>query len=1389
MTRSNPLHHNLQARSDLASPRPSELPTMVDLIRFPLGVAFLGLLTAPISVAQGNAGNTSNLRITAAPAAIGGGVGQCPDGTTPLSDTQSGCHPPNCGNIKQLDWGVPVPELVTIPKFDPSLGTLIQVELTAKVRYAGNLCVDNTSENCCTVDVQPRVQVFVEANPALPGVSTILVDDLVSIFTPGFLLGSSDGVDDCITETGNPSIGNCMPGEDHFRTTFDEDFLSGTTVLTTQAELAPWINPQGAPLESVPFDARALGVFAGGGCVGGLELEIDGFAGVELEANYVYCPNTAPTCVAPDPALDVDENPDAANNSIDINLMDLVTDEDGCIDCSTFVISQQPLEAEMDLVPSCDSSLLGDNGDDSCTDCTDCTVTYVPRVGADFCGVDSFKFKVMDEFGLETECEVFITVNPVNEPPVCVGGPALTVPAGQTVIRSLRPYVTDPDGDPFPASGPAFDEDCGDPIDYASIVPTSDCGLMFEAVGGAQNAGLWRITAPANSCGRCTISFSACDSGTPPLCTDDDGGALCTLDVIITPQNQPPICASNPPSLPQLIAGQTSIPIDFSEFVEDPDDSDGCGAPIDLDSITPSSNCGIVFDDSGQPPGTFTMTAPAGTCGDCTVTVMACDLDGNPLCVSCPVPLDVFENEPPVCVSGPQIGPLEGGETISIDFKDYVEDPDDADGCGDPLDPSSINPSSDCGGTFDNQGKRPGVFSFTAPEGFCGTCTITFDACDTGGLCVSDSGPSCSITIEIERPNERPICVGGTDLGSVDVGGTIDIDFRTFVQDPDDVIADGCGYGIDVDSIMPSSNCGGSFARTAGMPTGWWTFTAPSDYCGPCVIELEACDLAPAPDTLCLEEPCALSIQIEDVNNPPVCITGPRQPCLDEDSSRQINLNLYVEDPDGARGCGSPLDRGTFEPTSDCGGDFAEVGTDSGIFIFTPPDDYCGPCDIEFTVEDEEGVSVTCTIPLEICPVNDPPIARDDEATTDIETPVIVDLCDNDEDPDDETDNCGCLLDCSSIEIFAGDFDCGEWEQNPDNTWTFTPFEGVVDETCCFEYRIWDRDPDTGELCDFDEATVCITISDDCPPTNLREPSSLLIFPEYDNGDGMMTVHTITNTSYGQNIRLKLNYVDGDDCSVTDRSVELTANDTFTFVTSSYIPNTDRGYGYVYAQCGQTGPAVAFNHLIGQMVVMDAYDAIAYGINAIGFKAVENPAAPVAWCGLRETDHNNNGVRDFDGLEYEPVPDKIYIPRFLGQNDDRQSDLILIALTGGTRFTTTLDFLIFNDNEEPFSGEVSFYCWDRLSLMEISDVFENSYLANYTNDDPMELFGDSTVETGWIKIDGGVANSSSTEIDDPAFYAVLVEGTGIDERAADLPFGERCQLNGALLPRSLDGTY
>jgi hypothetical protein len=329
-----------------------------------------------------------------------------------------------------------------------------------------------------------------------------------------------------------------------------------------------------------------------------------------------------------------------------------------------------------------------------------------------------------------------------------------------------------------------------------------------------------------------------------------------------------------------------------------------------------------------------------------------------------------------------------------------------------------------------------------------------------------------------------------------------------------------------------------------------------------------------------------------------------------------------------------------------------------------------------------------------------------------------------------------------------------------------------------------DVDPDTSEC--------------GCREINRRRCASLLLYPELDNNTGCITLITVTMAcceDVKDDVDVEFRFINKDNCLKTDTTTTLTPCDTYTFCASAINPNPIAGYVYAYAKStdspapggpNPSGAPIVFNHLIGHEMIIDGIRILNHSMNAVGFEAFGTEGD--------ETDRDADGIRDLNGPgvdgEYQEAPDEIFIPRFLGQDAGNRvivnSDLILIGLSGGAQFSTTIDLLIYNDNEEVFSAQHVFQCWTRVPLLEISGLFDNDYLHSATDQASDEVLGHSELETGWMVLDGNVALSSVKAIEDPAFYAVLVDRSELLS-GADLPF-ELCeQRNGSLLPVAITG--
>jgi hypothetical protein len=300
---------------------------------------------------------------------------------------------------------------------------------------------------------------------------------------------------------------------------------------------------------------------------------------------------------------------------------------------------------------------------------------------------------------------------------------------------------------------------------------------------------------------------------------------------------------------------------------------------------------------------------------------------------------------------------------------------------------------------------------------------------------------------------------------------------------------------------------------------------------------------------------------------------------------------------------------------------------------------------------------------------------------------------------------------------------------------------------------------------------------------------SLLVFPNFDNTRGDVTLFTVTNTSDDQvngEVNVEFVYINGQNCQEFNRTRTLTPNDEISVLTSKDNPNQHKGYCYVFAKSKTTGKAIKFDHLLGSALIIEGGGLEPnYLLPPWVFKAGSALAEGA------QTDLNTNNLRDLNGLEYELAPDKLLVPRFIGSGHPifATEDLVLINMTGGAAFTAVVDFLVYNDNEEVFSAQADFHCWIKMRLDEYSAVFTNDFLTT-TNNNANEVPGTTPAtfnETGWYKVNGNTAFSTAVQFSDPAILGAQIESIVLVLGGASLPFVEGTQSNGSLLSHNLFG--
>ncbi|RMG89170.1 MAG: tandem-95 repeat protein, partial [Candidatus Dadabacteria bacterium] len=137
--------------------------------------------------------------------------------------------------------------------------------------------------------------------------------------------------------------------------------------------------------------------------------------------------------------------------------------------------------------------------------------------------------------------------------------------------------------------------------------------------------------------------------------------------------------------------------------------------------------------------------------------------------------------------------------------------------------------------------------------------------------------------------------------------------------------------------------------------------------------------------------PATVTITVTPVNDPPVAANDAY--ATDEDMELVVGAPGVLgndSDPEG-----DPLSASLA--TGPAHGTVSLLA--NGAFTYTPDPDFHGTDSFTYTASDGAGTA-TATVTIMVNSVNDPPVAVDDAATTDEDSPVAVDVLTNDADPD-----------------------------------------------------------------------------------------------------------------------------------------------------------------------------------------------------------------------------------------------------------------------------------------------------------------------------------------------------------------------------------------------------
>jgi gliding motility-associated-like protein len=716
----------------------------------------------------------------------------------------------------------------------------------------------------------------------------------------------------------------------------------------------------------------------------------------------------------------------------------------------------------------------------------DGTYTYTPN--PNFNGTDLVVVEICDAgLPLPSLCAndtIFITVNPVNDPPI-VDNEMHTIPEDGSATGDLtNAGDSDPDGTALtatttpvvaPSNGSiVINSDgtytytpntnyngtdivvveicdagipgvaCVNDTIFISITPVNDApvanddvnttaeetpvngnvspndsdvdapGATYTNAGGPSNGtivvntdGTYTYTPDADFNGNDTILISVCDGGTPNLCDTS------LLVITVTPLNDTPVAIDDV----NTTAEETPVNGNVS-----PNDSDVDGPGATYTNAGGPSNGTIVVNTDG----TYTYTPDPDFNGNDTVLISVCDGGTPNLCDTSLLVITVT--------------PVNDAPVANDDVNTTSEDT--------PVNGTVVTNDSDVDGPAINittvSGPSNGIitlnldgtYTYTPNTGFNGSDTITYSYCDGGAPDLCDTA---ILVISVGAVNDAPIANDDVNTTNEDTPVTGDVSIN------------------DIDTDGPSENITTVSGPNNGSITlnndGTYTYTPTADFNGNDTVVYSYCDAGTS--DLC--DTATLVITVNPVNDPPVVDNETHT--IPEDGSATGDLtDAGDSDPDG-----TTLTAATTPLVAPTNGGIV-INTD-GTYTYTPNTNYNGTDIVVVEICDAGIPGVSCvndTIFITTTPVNDAPIANDDAATTDEDTPVNIPVLNNDSDVDNPL----------QPPVVVNNPASGTVTVNADSTITFTPnlnFNG----SDTFTYVICDGG--TPNLCD--TATVIITVN------------------------------------------------------------------------------------------------------------------------------------------------------------------------------------------------------------------------------------------------------------------------------------------------------------------------